>query len=82
MITKRQFDVLEFLIENHEKQSQRKIAEATGMSVGMANKVLNELAELKLIEGNGVSEKGMEVSRQARGVYRGGLWLAFGTYHF
>ena len=61
MITKRQFDVLEFLIENREKQSQRKIAEATGMSVGMANKVLNELAELKLIEGNGVSEKGMEV---------------------
>ena len=57
MITKRQFDVLEFLIENREKQSQRKIAEATGMSVGMANKVLNELAELKLIEGNGVSEK-------------------------
>ena len=61
MITKRQFDVLEYLIESRGKSSQRKIAEATGMSVGMANKVVNELIEQKLIDGTDISEKGMEV---------------------
>ena len=43
MLSKKEFDVLVYLTEHYEGQSQRSIAQGTGLSVGTVNKVLSEL---------------------------------------
>ena len=58
-ITRKQFDVLTFLEKSGIKKSQREIAEATNMSTGTINKVLNELNEASLIENGMINEKGL-----------------------
>lgn len=57
-LSRKQFDVLTYIEKKTEKQSQRKIAEATKMSSGVVNKVMAELNELKLIENGVITEKG------------------------
>lgn len=59
-LSRKQFDVLTYIEKQKEKQSQRKIAEATKMSAGAINKVLSELTELKLVENGVITEKGYE----------------------
>lgn len=50
MLTKSQFDVL-FALKKKDDYSQRKIAQELCMSVGKANKVLNELKKIGYIDG-------------------------------
>lgn len=66
MITKKQFDVLDLLIEEPAVHTQREIALKVGISVGGANKVLAELSELGLVSGKTVTEKGLEVMENFR----------------
>lgn len=58
MITKKQFDILVYLAENSGKETQRAIAQKTGMSVGTVNKIITELTDDGLISGGEISEKG------------------------
>ena len=60
MITKKQFDVLEYLTDNSKKKSQRSIANALGISVGTVNKIFAELSSLGFVEGTNLTEKGIE----------------------
>ena len=57
-ITRKQFDVLTFLEKANTEKSQRKIAEATGMSTGSVNKVVAELREASLIQNGILTTKG------------------------
>ncbi len=71
MITKKQFDILDLLIEDAGTHTQREIALKTGISVGGVNKALNELNELGFVSGNTVTDKGfaeMENYRVKRAV--------------
>lgn len=61
MITKKQFDVLVYLAENSKKETQRTIAQKTGMSVGTVNKVITELTTDGIISNGGITEKGRDV---------------------
>lgn len=65
MITKKQFDVLAYLIDN-KNQTQRSIAKATEMSVGSVNKTLTELAEQGLASANNITELGRSKLEQYR----------------
>lgn len=71
MLTKKQFDVIEYLMEN-TGDSQRKIAEGIGMSVGNVNKTLKELTELGLLaEGRltAAAQDAMEPYRAKRAIF-------------
>lgn len=61
-LTKKQFDVLVALEENKkEKYSQRDMAEDTGYSVGLVNKIISELLENNLIDSNSkITESGLK----------------------
>lgn len=72
MITKKQFDILVYLAENSGKETQRAIAQKTGMSVGTVNKIITELTDDELISGGEISEKGhgvLEGFRVKRAVF-------------
>ena len=60
-LTKRQFDVLVAIESNKkEKYSQRDISNDTNISVGLVNKIINELLQGELIDSNTViTEKGI-----------------------
>lgn len=60
MISKKQFDILVFLSENNKCPSQREIAEKTKMSVGSANKIINELSQMGYIEEGYITSKGLD----------------------
>ncbi|MBO7079916.1 MAG: NTP transferase domain-containing protein [Bacilli bacterium] len=66
MLTRKQFDVLDCLIENKDKISQRHISEYTSLSLGTVNKVLKELNELGLVEVNHITQKGIEEMQNYR----------------
>jgi len=59
MLTRKQFDVLEVLIDATEKVSQRELAEKAGFSLGRVNTVLKELDEMGLVSANRITEKGI-----------------------
>ena len=61
-LTKKQFDVLVTIEKNNNvKLSQRDIANNTNISVGLVNKIINELLTEKLIdENNSITKKGLE----------------------
>ena len=59
MLQRKQFDVLTF-IEKNGRQTQRAIAEATGMSAGSVNKVLSNLTESGFVSEGGITESGYE----------------------
>ena len=62
-LTKRQFDVLVAIESNKkEKYSQRDISNDTNISVGLVNKIINELLQGELIDSNTViTEKGLKI---------------------
>ncbi len=60
MLTKNQFDILDFLSDKTQKFSQRKIAESLDISAGTVNKTLAELNKEGYIVDNMLSEKGLE----------------------
>lgn len=62
-LTKKQFDVLVAIESNKkDKYSQRDISNDTNISVGLINKIINELIEKKLINSNSIiTEKGLNV---------------------
>ncbi|MBO5870412.1 MAG: NTP transferase domain-containing protein [Clostridia bacterium] len=71
MLQRKQFDVLTF-IENKGKQTQRAIAEATGMSTGSVNKVLSSLAESGYLSEFKITEAGyaaLEPYRVKRAIF-------------
>lgn len=61
-LSKKQFDVLVAIESNKkEKYSQRDIAEDTNYSVGLVNKIVNELMQAGLIDVNSkITEKGLK----------------------
>ena len=59
MLTKKQFNVLEAMVEE-DAPSQRKLAQKVDMSVGTVNKVLNELTEAGLIQDNKITVLGKQ----------------------
>ena len=61
-LTKKQFDILVTIEKNKNiKLSQRDIASVTDISVGLVNKIINELLTEKLIdENNTITKKGLE----------------------
>lgn len=60
MLSKKQFDILDVLIDSTEKVSQRELSELTDMSLGSVNKVLKELTELKYVDANRITSFGVE----------------------
>jgi len=66
MLTRKQFDVLEVLIDRAGKISQRELAEKAGFSLGRVNTVLKELDEMGLVSGNRITEKGIEAMQPYR----------------
>ena len=61
-LSKKQFEVLVAIEKNKkDKYSQRDIANDTNFSVGLVNKILNELTEEKLVDHkNNITEKGLK----------------------
>ncbi len=66
MLTRKQFNVLDVLIEASKKPSQRELSEKTGISLGSVNSVLKELAELSYADANGITPAGMAVMQNYR----------------
>lgn len=58
MLTKKQFDVLEYFLENGIA-SQRRIAEGTNMSLGIVNKTVKELENEALIADGKITDAGL-----------------------
>ncbi len=59
MLTKKQFDVLEYIAEN-EATSQRKISDGTHISVGNVNKTVKELTDLCFVHDGKITDAGRE----------------------
>ncbi|MDL2292018.1 NTP transferase domain-containing protein [Acholeplasma sp. OttesenSCG-928-E16] len=66
MLTKKQFDVLDVIIESNKILSQREISQKSSISLGGVNKILNELSELHLVQNNEITEKGIEQMQNYR----------------
>ena len=66
MLSKKQFDILDALIDAKEKVSQRELSELTGMSLGSVNKVLKELIELNYVDDHRITSKGIEIMQGYR----------------
>ena len=76
-LTRRQFNILELLIE--EDMSQRQIREKTGMSLGTINRTIKELADLGFVQNRKITETGvlaMEPYKVKRAVF---IAAGFGT---
>lgn len=58
MLTRKQFDLLELLVDNKEL-SQRQLEEKSGYSLGTVNKTFKELNELGYVEDNAITQKGI-----------------------
>ena len=61
MLSKKQFDLLDLLIEKPSDYTQRKLAQELGVSVGTVNKTVNELKESGLLEGLNPTQKALSV---------------------
>lgn len=66
MMTKKQFDILDCLIELNKKTSQRYLSEKTGHSLGSINKRLKELTEFGFVKDNCITQKGIEEMQNYR----------------
>jgi len=60
MLTRKQFDILTYLEQCKGRNSQREIAEATGMSLGSVNRTMVSLNEQALISDSGLTEAGLQ----------------------
>lgn len=66
MITKKQFDVLNSIIEAKKQLTQREIANSTNLSVGTVNKLVASLTEDGILNNGTITEKGFEVLEKYR----------------
>lgn len=66
MLTRKQFDILDALIDATERLSQRELSEKTGISLGSVNNVLKDLDEAGLTENNRITSKGVEKMQEYR----------------
>lgn len=72
MLTKNEFEVLVYLTEVNDAPSQRMIAEATSLSLGTVNKVLQTMNEREYVEEGKITVKGihaLEPYRVKRAVF-------------
>ena len=60
MLTKKQFDVLEAIIDAPKIISQREISELTDMSIGTVNSTLKELGNLGYIQSKKITKAGID----------------------
>lgn len=60
MLTKKQFDILTTIEDLGGFQTQRQLAEKTGMSLGFVNKSLSVLTEKGCIADRRITAKGLE----------------------
>ncbi|MCI8589610.1 MAG: NTP transferase domain-containing protein [Clostridiales bacterium] len=60
MLTKKQFDILTQIEKSTNFNTQRELAEATDMSLGIVNKTLASLTENGLISNKGITQKGLD----------------------
>lgn len=66
MLTRKQFEVLEVLIDLTGPITQRELSERTGISLGSINCVLKELDELQYVEANRITQKGIDIMQNYR----------------
>ena len=66
MLTRKQFDVLDALIDADKKISQRELSEKTGISLGSINTVLKELDALNYIQDSRITENGVKIMERYR----------------
>lgn len=57
-LTRKEFDVLNFVESSHKLPTQREIAEATQMSLGSVNRTVNILIENEMLNNNGITATG------------------------
>ncbi len=60
MITKRQFDILTYLLDIDKYTSQRKLAKQIGISLGTINNDLQELSQLNYVKSGKITQAGIE----------------------
>lgn len=60
MITKKQFDILNYLTEQNTKVLQRNIAQGTGLSVGAVSKVMGELTKNGYVAEGQITDQGFD----------------------
>ena len=60
MLSKKQFDILVRMAEKGEPETQRSIAEGTGMSLGVVNKTLAQLTEAGFVKSGTVTHEGLD----------------------
>lgn len=71
-LTRKQFDVLTYLVECGERKTQREISEAVGISLGSVNRIISTLADLGFVADNIITEGGiaaLEPYRVKRAVF-------------
>ena len=78
-LSKNRFDLLVAMATNHEKMSQRQLAEVCDQSVGTVNKVLKELMEAGFVEDGQITTEGVDALEPYRA--RRAIFIAagFGT---
>lgn len=60
MISKRQFDILTYLLDNDKYTSQRKLAKKIEISLGTINNDIKELSEMGFVEAGKITKAGVE----------------------
>lgn len=60
MLNKKEFDILVYLSEQSEPQSQRAIAESTGFSLGTVNKIMQSLDQEGRVNDGAITAAGLE----------------------
>ena len=65
-LTRKEFDVLEALIESEQRLSQRKLAELTGNSAATVNRTIKDLEEAGFVEDGVVTQAGIDVMEPYR----------------
>lgn len=63
-LSKKQFDILNLLVEEEEALTQRQMEEKTGCSLGSINKTVKELTEIGAIEKGVITPVGLDVLEQ------------------
>ncbi len=59
-LTKKQFDILDILVEEDEALTQRQMEERTGYSLGLINKTVKELTEMGAVEKGKITVNGLD----------------------
>ena len=59
-LNKKQFDILDLLVEEDDSLTQRQMEERTGYSLGLINKTVKELTEMGAVEKGRITAAGMD----------------------